>query len=1175
MKNCKSLIALVLVAALCLSSFVGISTADITASAAEAQSSENLIQNGDFENISKVTESGNNYYAAFGAWETGFAYGANLNASEYRSGSQSLKLLQERSYGTDFSVYQQIAVEKDTNYKLSFWFKSNETLACEVVTEHGFSYPYAESTNRIARIIVGKYGDTNPIWNKATIDFSSGDNETLYIQFDANALEYTVNADTHYAYIDDVSIEKNNDENLIQNGEFNVGTADWTIADRVLNGEPAQVVTHGNRVNVLKMATYKNGGDDSSAVKQTVSVKKYKTYYLTYFVYTDSNNTVDFVTSEINTEIRADNQSLKRSVFSAESSTAGKWTKVTEEFYTDEYETVEIKLDLENIGAYDNGNGFSCFYIDDVRVFTKNNGVADSGFIGFSNGNGNVFIDNNAGPFVADNEHNVITDQGFEDGSLSSGNWNNAAFLSRDGDYGIYLADADFKDGAAVNSGSYGIVFKAGENKVSGTFNVMVKPNTTYYFTTFVKMPAYNSETNKGTMSFGVTDAETGNFLAYNGNQTYYPFSDTYQAAPFSPDNEWHLISLKFNSGSTDEIGITIQGTVSEVYFDNMYLVADADKIRYVAENSLNRLNWEYASYVGETDLTDCESDKNLVTNSNCESGDGFWNDPDYSLSYGNFLAVGPTGDDSYGNALVYDNDEIRPDKTYYIRWVEVEKNTRYTFTADYLVEEVGKNEIYGDQTFFGIISADRTRLRVPKIVEKIYLNEAANKDNPTWMSVGFQFDTNADTDLIGIVFSNCGGKAYIDNISLFKSFDENGNNNGKIIKNGGFDYGTIGWDIDASASSGESESNTNLIANGDFENITRTNSTATGADIGAWKTGFGWGADVNKDEHHSGSQSLKLVQERSWGTDFSVYQQIAVEKNTAYKLTFWYKSNETLACEVVTKHGFTYPYGKSDIILAHTVVGTFNDSAPGWREITLNFNSGDNETLYVQFDANALANTVKDGTHYAYLDNVSLVKMVPHESAKVVSYGGRNNVLKMATYKSNNDSSAVKQTVIVKKNTTYCLTYEVYTGGANWVNNKPSVIYAEVIGGASTLSKQSFQATSSTQGKWTKTTLIFDSGENETVEIKFDLLNSGDYNDEQGTGFASFYIDDVGIYEKITGDVYVDDGTDSKDLVFLKKILLGIYSDQTNANVNNDEGIDIRDLVALKKLLCGLKAEN
>ena len=583
MKNCKSITALVLAVALCFSSFVGISTADITASAAEAQAFENLIQNGDFENISKVTESGNNNYAAFGAWETGFAYGADVNKDEHHSGSQSLKLLYERSYSFNFYVYQQISVEKNTAYKLTFWYKSNETLACEVVTKHGFTYPYAESDIILAHTVVGTINDSAPKWREVTLNFNSGNNETLYVQFDANALANTVKDGTHYVYIDDISVVKN-------------------IADE-----------------------------------------------------------------------------------------------------------------------------------------------------------------------------------------------------------------------------------------------------------------------------------------------------------------------------STDE----------------------------------------------------------------------------------------------------------------------------------------------------------------PK-----------------------------------------------------------------------------------------------LISDGDFENISK-NIVSDVAELGAWKTAFIYGADVNKDEHHSGSQSLKLLYERSYSFNFYVYQQISVEKNTAYKLTFWYKSNETLACEVVTKHGFTYPYAESDIILAHTVVGTINDSAPKWREVTLNFNSGNNETLYVQFDANALANTVKDGTHYAYLDNVSLVKMVPHESAKVVSYGGRNNVLKMATYKSNNDSSAVKQTVIVKKNTTYCLTYEVYTGGANWVNNKPSVIYAEVIGGASTLSKQSFQATSSTQGKWTKTTLIFDSGENETVEIRFDLLNSGDYNDEQGTGFASFYIDDVGIYEKITGDVYVDGGTDSKDLVFLKKILLGVYSDQTNANVNNDEGIDIRDLVALKKLLCGLKAEN
>lgn len=49
MKNCKSLVAVALALAVCIGSFVGISPAEITASAAEAQASENLIQNGGFE----------------------------------------------------------------------------------------------------------------------------------------------------------------------------------------------------------------------------------------------------------------------------------------------------------------------------------------------------------------------------------------------------------------------------------------------------------------------------------------------------------------------------------------------------------------------------------------------------------------------------------------------------------------------------------------------------------------------------------------------------------------------------------------------------------------------------------------------------------------------------------------------------------------------------------------------------------------------------------------------------------------------------------------------------------------------------------------------------------------------------------------------------------------------
>ena len=333
-----------------------------------------------------------------------------------------------------------------------------------------------------------------------------------------------------------------------------------------------------------------------------------------------------------------------------------------------------------------------------------------------------------------------------------------------------------------------------------------------------------------------------------------------------------------------------------------------------------------------------------------------------------------------------------------------VKQNTSYklTFWAKSSTADVPYKAIISNQ---GETSATNSAIPSARITYKTRANAAAD----TWEQFELEFNSGDNT----VLYLYITGAYKDDSLRVKTNID----------------------DVSIVEYTAEDGENSNLISDGDFENITRTNSTATGADIGAWKTGFGWGADVNKDEHHSGSQSLKLVQERSWGTDFSVYQQIAVEKNTAYKLTFWYKSNETLACEVVTKHGFTYPYGKSDIILAHTVVGTFNDSAPGWKEVTLNFNSGDNETLYVQFDANALDHGVSD-TNYAYIDDVS-----------VVGY--------------------------------------------------------------------------------------------------------------------------------IKGDVDMNGSIGATDLTTMRKILLGIEIDNSNAKVNNDEYIDILDLVALKKLLCGLKAEN
>ena len=332
-----------------------------------------------------------------------------------------------------------------------------------------------------------------------------------------------------------------------------------------------------------------------------------------------------------------------------------------------------------------------------------------------------------------------------------------------------------------------------------------------------------------------------------------------------------------------------------------------------------------------------------------------------------------------------------------------VKQNTSYklTFWAKSSTADVPYKAIISNQ---GETSATNSAIPSARITYKTRANAAAD----TWEQFELEFNSGDNTVLYLYITGaykddSLRAKTNIDDVSI----------------------------VEYTAEDGE---NSNLISDGDFEGLVKETVNNI-AQFGAWKTGFAYGANVDTSEYHGGRKALKLLYENSKSNAFYVYQQIKVKKNTGYKLTFWYKSTETLACEVVTKHGFTYPYAESDSILAHQVVGTLNDSAPEWKEVTLNFNSGDNETLYVQFDANALDHGVSD-TNYAYIDDVSFV------------------------------------------------------------------------------------------------------------------------------GY-------------IKGDVDMNGSIGATDLTTMRKILLGIEIDNSNAKVNNDEYIDILDLVALKKLLCGPEADN
>ena len=331
-----------------------------------------------------------------------------------------------------------------------------------------------------------------------------------------------------------------------------------------------------------------------------------------------------------------------------------------------------------------------------------------------------------------------------------------------------------------------------------------------------------------------------------------------------------------------------------------------------------------------------------------------------------------------------------------------VKQNTSYklTFWAKSSTADVPYKAIISNQ---GETSATNSAIPSARITYKTGANAAAD----TWEQFELEFNSGDNT----VLYLYITGAYKDDSLRVKTNID----------------------DVSIVEYTAEDGENSNLISDGDFEGLVKETVNNI-AQFGAWKTGFAYGANVDTSEYHGGRKALKLLYENSKSDAFYVYQQIKVKKNTGYKLTFWYKSTETLACEVVTKHGFTYPYAESDSILAHQVVGTLNDSDPEWKEVTLNFNSGDNETLYVQFDANALDGA--SDTNYAYIDDVS-----------VVGY--------------------------------------------------------------------------------------------------------------------------------IKGDVDMNGSIGATDLTTMRKILLGIEIDNSNAKVNNDVCIDILDLVALKKLLCELKADN
>lgn len=341
--------------------------------------------------------------------------------------------------------------------------------------------------------------------------------------------------------------------------------------------------------------------------------------------------------------------------------------------------------------------------------------------------------------YVCEDGKNLITDSAFESGN---GNWKQDSLFAS----GI----ASWVEDKNAKSGNHTLKLEANnpkEQKVWATSYFEVEPNTTYYFTAVVKGEQW-SDTNKCDMTLGLVNPETEKFIITNNR----PWTCESQYG-FSFDGNWHFIRGGFNSGSLNKIGIGFCGSSFLAFVDKLYLFKESDKVNYTFFDGRDAIGGKLVSLVPEK--TVCDEEDNMFQNHDLEKSDySFW---ESGVSFGMTVTLGQH-DEEHGLSLHYLENTYStniPKQTYYLKWVNVERNTKYTFSAEYCTTKAGAG-------WFGVMAGNKY---LPKPITKHHFDTY----NDDWCRVGVTFNTGS-YDRVALAVCDCGGEGYIDNLYLFKA---------------------------------------------------------------------------------------------------------------------------------------------------------------------------------------------------------------------------------------------------------------------------------------------------------------------------------------------------------------------------------------------------------------------
>jgi len=601
-----------------------------------------------------------------------------------------------------------------------------------------------------------------------------------------------------------------------------------------------------------------------------------------------------------------------------------------------------------------------------------------------------------------------------ENGSFEStgGQWNTSSFLT----YASVVSDS------TTPLGEKSLYFNTSSvsTKKFYTFTVDgLQANTDYTFSAFLK-GAYLADDNKGFGSVGVIDPYNNQFMVW---KSAYPRASrlTQQLCPTAWDNEWHLRSVSFNTGSRTSYTIALYGYSSKMWVDGLALFESVNGGKY--ENGESAKAITTTTYSPASGATNAVSDPTISNSSYWNAGAGYKQ---------GFMSI-------TGGALKY-TASSEPNGVRYTKWIDVKPGTDYYYSFTVKTTTAGGGRV-------AILDNAKS---LPHEVVTASFSSAGTKTYTGCISTG-------KYDQLGLCVVDLGGVATIDNVYLYEGGESveiptEPSYDGYII-NGTFEIGSINnWE--------------NLWSNNTVEMV-------------------------------AGYDSLFALKGTANSQYAQVRQQITVEPNTDYVIEVWSKDVSNTSLLVKDSADSTNMVNKS------------LPSGSTWTKTTVEFNSGDNEFIYLGFMGGVAGATYTVDNVYMYKKEVStgLVNGDFEDGEDGWTYGSGSHAISTDAHGGSyalqltNPSqwgSAAEQTIEVEANTSYTITWWYKATSGTGVYN----LYVMNAAGYANLTAEGGQNyMNNYTGAWQQGTYVVNTGSATSIILKFST---------EGSNPGTILVDDV-----------------------------------------------------------------